>query len=196
MTYCNVQFTPEIHSGSCIEKKKTWNDICDMVRNPLVISNTEIEPELWSFYIMKGERGEYGRLKANQFNVDKIIAMLIDFDDGRTIKDFIRQYSDTKFALYTSKSHTKYHNKFRVVMPLKTPMSNVVFSDKSNKEYLKDLFKGCDKSTFDAWRKQRIPFITPATEEYIWHVNKGALFELDTELMVSNYKDAKAKYEF
>jgi hypothetical protein len=196
MTGCNVQFSPEIHSGSCVERRYTWEDICNKVRNPCVITKDGIEPELWSFYIMKGQRGEYGRLKANQTNVDKVMALQVDFDNGRTIKDFISKFSDIKFVLYTSKSHTKHHNKFRVIIPLKHMISNDVFSDKSNKDYLKDLFKGCDKSTFDAWRKQRIPFITPATEEYIWHVNKGRLFELDIELMNENWRNARDKYEF
>jgi len=188
MTSCKIQITHSLHSGVCKEENLTWNDICNMAIEPITLKTGQEAP-LWSFYNMKGMRGEYGRLLGIAKNVSYVIAMQIDYDDGvTTINNFKEQFKDYAFILYTSKSHTDLLNKFRVIIPLKYPIDNKIYSTKSSRHYLKSIFVGCDNTTFDAWRKQRIPHKTSTTTSYIHHINHGKLYHLDINMLSDMYK--------
>lgn len=193
MAFCKVQFTHSLYSGVCKQEIMEWDDICNMVKRPIRLKNKQ-EASLWSFYNMKGQRGEYGRLLGVKDNVLSVIAMQIDYDDGAiTIDKFKREFEDFAYLLYTSKSHSSISHRFRVVLPLKYAIDNRIYSSKSTREYLQMLFYGCDKTTFDGWRKQRIPHITEQTKEYVYHINHGKLFELDINLMNDLYEQDVAK---
>lgn len=189
-----IQITEKIKSGVCKEVTKSWKDICDMVINPERLPQGR-EAKLWSFYVLKGNIGEYGLLQGNKDNVHSVIAMQIDYDDGvTTIDSFCKRFSEYTFVLYTSKSHSDACHKFRVVMPLRKPMLGEVYASKSSREHLKTIFTGCDKTTFDAWRKQRIPHTSDKTIKYEYRINKGGFYELDNELLTSLYIADKQKY--
>ena len=44
--------------------------------------------------------------------------LILDIDDGLTIDEFQEQYKAYKYLLYTTWSHSKEHNKFRVILPM------------------------------------------------------------------------------
>jgi len=193
MTGVKIQITEKIKSGVCKEVTKSWNDICSMVTSPYSLKGTE--SKLWSFYILKGHMGEYGMLAGNKNNVHSVLAMQIDYDDGvTTIEAFCNKFKDYTFVLYTSKSHSDACHKFRVVMPLKKPVLGEVYASKSSREHLKTIFTGCDKTTFDAWRKQRIPHTSDKTIKYEYIINKGIFYELDVELLTNLYMQDRTRY--
>lgn len=47
-----------------------------------------------------------------------IDCIILDIDNGITIEEFNEQYKEYEYLLYTTWSHTKEHNKFRVILPL------------------------------------------------------------------------------
>lgn len=59
------------------------------------------------------------RLKAN---VESLSCLVLDYDEGETIDHAKEVWQKYTFILYTSYNHTKKHHKFRVVLPLASPV--------------------------------------------------------------------------
>lgn len=59
-------------------------------------------------------------LSATSTNDAKTSAIILDYDDGReTMQGFINKHKDFKYFIYTTASHSKVKDKFRVVIPLR-----------------------------------------------------------------------------
>ena len=192
-----VQLTPFLKSGVCRNMDFSWDEVTYMVKHPRFFKGNGSEIQLWSFYNLISDPiiGEFGHPRGIADNVKEVVCMQIDFDGGRTIQSFAKEFKEYTWALYTSKSHISALHKFRVVMPLDKPVARELFSNKKSKEYLMNLFKGCDKTTFDRWRKQRVPYVTPeSVHQYKYHINDGVLYSLDRSTLLTNYEEAKVMY--
>jgi len=194
MNYYNFQVTPSKTCGVCAIGKISWDELCNKVMNPKRL-NEEDSP-LWSFYdfVDKPEL-KYGAIRGIANNVKNVNCMTIDYDDGTvTIKDFMDIWKDYKYILYTSKSHSMDLHRFRVVIPLAQAIPIEYYSNKLSKHYLREQFQGCDITTFDRWRKQRIPYVMPHTVDYYYaHANReGKLANLSIKRLKAFYEEEKA----
>lgn len=192
-----MQLTPFLKSGVCRNVDFSWDELVYMIKHPRFFKGNGSEIQLWSFYTLIDSPvcGEFGYPRGIADNVKDVVCMQIDFDGGRTMQSFAKEFKDYKWGLYTSKSHSSALHKFRVVMPLETPIARELFSNKKSKEWLMEIFSGCDKTTFDRWRKQRVPYVTPeSVHGYKSHINDGKLFSIDRSILIDNYKESLAMY--
>lgn len=179
------QWHPKIECDYFEEKVGVWKDVVRTVSNPRKFARKEDIP-LWSFYnlVPKCDR-EQARdrihLHACSANMESINALQIDYDDGSvTIAQFIDEHEGLEYALYTSPSHRTTHHKFRVVIPLRKPLMNVYLTKGNVKKYFLDMFHGCDLSTINSFRKQRMPALPLSGDDYQYRIGVGKRFDVDT----------------
>lgn len=142
-------------------------DISEMIKSPVDLPKDEVP--LWLFISLKQDTDR----KRNQLNYNTIHALIIEFDDGTSIEQFKSKYAKYKYALHTTSSHTKEHNKFRVILPLDQPYDYQLFKQKSVKTAMLDHFAGIDPSCFSNF--QKIPVLPKIASEYQYHFNKGEI---------------------
>lgn len=169
--------------------------IIDWIEHPAVLDNKE-DNQLWSF----GECIDplKGHQKSNIKSKSKFF--MVDYDNGYTIEQFEKDYKDYFYMLYTSFSHTKEHNKFRVIMfgnyekPLDKDEQTIILSE---------CFRNADVSTFQPNRM----FYIPAHKEgapYYYKLHNGKQFPLDNsvtrllkvQLLASRAKEAQQDKEW
>ena len=179
------QWHPKIECDYFEEKVGVWKDVVRTVSNPHKYIRKEDIP-LWSFYnlVPKCDR-ELARdrihLHACSANMESLNAFQVDYDDGLvTIAQFIDEHENLEYALYTSPSHTNAHNKFRVIIPLAKPLMNIYLTKGNVKKYFLDMFHGCDLSTINSFRKQRMPALPLSGDAYKFRIGTGKRFEVDT----------------
>lgn len=127
--------------------------------------------------------------KRTQENYDKVLALELDFDSNVSIKEFQERYSKFEYYLYTTSSHSKHNNKFRVIVPLKFPVSFRVYSDKLFLECLTIFWEGIDVSSFKNFHN--MPNKPQNGEEYYYKINTGEFWSF--ELLEKNYKRLERK---
>ena len=96
------------------------------------------------------------RLKENigSFEQEYII---IDYDSGVTIQDFVTRFKDNEFWLYTSTSHTLINHKFRVIMKIKMDTILPIEEHQIFEKVMLNVFKGCDTCSFQINRLMFLP---------------------------------------
>lgn len=165
---------------------KRWDsDILRAVKNPLRGYDKESMP-LWSFYILNptAERNAMNHVRANGRSVSKIAALIVDYDSGISpweVHDTMKAYTH---AIYTSPGHKTDHPKFRMILPLEKPMTNSLLLDGAGREYFVKQFPGCDNTTFDGFRRQRLPHVPlDPKSKYEYYVNTAKLFSVNESLV-------------
>lgn len=83
-------------------------------------------------------------------NVIGVWGLVLDYDNGITIKKAIKSLTGIEFILYTTYNHTEANNKFRVVIPFSRMMTSLEFKEKE--QSIRDTFLYVDDSTFDMSR--------------------------------------------
>ena len=174
----------------------TWKDIADAIRNPITtIVNREDIP-LWSFYTtVKEPELSYGLPHACADNFLTLHVIQLDFHDGVSTIDWFKEtYKQYRFLLYTSFRSKPEHHKFRVIMPLMSTFANVMMRCKAVTQDLSSKFPGCDTSTFNSFRRQRVPAVNPETPaNYTYHINNGVCYDIDQFAYLPAYNTWKAK---
>lgn len=127
--------------------------------------------------------------RRTQENYDKILALELDFDSNISIKEFEEKYKQFEYYLYTTSSHSRHNNKFRVIVPLKFPVSFKLYSDKLFIECLTIFWEGIDSSCFKNFHN--MPNKPQNGEEYYYKINSGELWSF--ELLEKNYKRLERK---
>lgn len=142
--------------------------IPDKTRAPLAIFGTMVaDPEL---------DPDTGLPRCTASNVDSIYALQLDYDSGKSIEGFSREYAAYRWSLYTSHSHgyKGESDRFRVVMPLETPMPmRILRSAKVRRHLMSFHFPGVDKSCFDRGHWQILPCIREPGATYVHLQNPG-----------------------
>lgn len=179
------QYHPKIECDYFIEKNGTWADIASQVRRIPRKYKEKSDIPLWSFYTIRrgvdAEKAKDGKhLRACNNNMVDVCALQIDYDDGMvSIQDFVEDHRGTVFAAYTSPGHKVGYPKFRVIIPLAKPLPNAYLASRAVREYLLAMFPGCDQSTINTFRKQRMPAQPLGGDEYQQHVEEGERLALD-----------------
>lgn len=188
-----IQFYKNLYSGYNNCEVKGWDFVINAIKDPQTKYITRDDIPLWSFYVPI----ESPTLDDNLLprgcadNMRQFTALQIDFDDNVVrIEDFCEKYKYYTFYLYTSYRHSDEHHKYRVIIPLDSSYGNGLLKCPENKELLLSMFVGCDKSTINSFRKQRIPALDPnrSNAAYRYVINEGKLYELPWNTMVRNYK--------
>ena len=81
--------------------------------NPVKSVSSKDKLPLWSPTIFEGNR--------NQKNAKYITMLVYDIDDGTSLESW-RCFSDHYVMIHTSYSHKPHFNKFRIIIPLETPI--------------------------------------------------------------------------
>lgn len=169
-----------------------WDDVLIKVKNPYTYEDKNDIP-LWSFYVLKPHTVDlWNGAQAIGANMQSVVALLVDFDDGDfTIEDAAKKF-DFQFVAYASPSSTPEVQKFRMVVPLASAVPNIYFKVKAIRQLLCKRFAGCDESTFDYFRRQRMPGKLETTA-YKFHVQQGDRLKLDVDYFEALYKQFKAE---
>ena len=100
--------------------------------------------------------------------------LALDVDDNMKITDFMTQFADYDYILYTSFNHTAEHHKFRVLLHycgLDYSLLGANLDEiKSNWHFtLETMFPWADKNAMDMTRAFYLPAARP---EYFYHINE------------------------
>lgn len=163
-----VQFIPNRYSKNLTEKEFTHEDIIKLIENPERIDK-EKSP-LWQFF-------ESNSKVRDSKCFTKVSALVLDFDDKLSIYQFQEKYKKISYYLYTTYSHTKKHNKFRVIVPIKEDITYEMIHKKLLKKSLVKFFEGLDQSCFSNFHNIPI-FPKDNNEDYYCFYNKAEIFSL------------------
>lgn len=176
----------DLYQNWCDDLPMTWEKLLYMVNNPTEHLDKMLIP-LWSFYhlVDKPKTTWAGPLAIGK-NMESIYALIVDYDDGEVKMSDLPEKFSCKYVAYSSPSNTLEKEKFRVIIPLAHPVPNRLFKCPLVREFMVGKFPGCDHSTFDYFRRQRVPSKLPET---IYHtsVGVGANMALDTLEMTKIY---------
>ena len=127
---------------------------------------------VWNFASTALPQGSYERVALNQ-SFESTEYLVLDYDGGYSIEEFLSRYAGFKFFLHTSFSHTKEQNRFRVIMPLdgSVTKAELLALKKS------PLFPGIDPKSFEISRFFLYPCMRP---DYFFKVNEGLLYPAQT----------------
>lgn len=139
----------------------------DKTRAPLAIYGTmsaNPEPvEVWGT----------NRPRCTGENVESIYALQLDYDNGFSIRQFCEHYAKYRFTLYTSYSYGfKPHDRFRVVLPLATPMPCYLLNNKRVRNNLQWHFPNVDESCVVRGHFQILPCVRAKGAPYLFTQNK------------------------
>ena len=140
----------------------------DKTRAPLAIYGTMVQhPEPVNV------RGTI-RPRCTGENVESIFALQLDYDNGFSIREFCETYWKYRFTLYTSYSYGfKEHDRFRVVMPLATPMPCYLLNNKRVRNNLQWHFPNVDESCVVRGHWQILPCVRAKGAPYLFTQNKA-----------------------
>lgn len=108
-------------------------------------------------------------------NVDKIYCLLLDVDGTQTLEESVQIWQNYEFLVYSTHSNSLNKEKFRLVIPLKTPMTNTEF-DKRHDSMCEIL--GVDGASFTISQCFYLPTYSKDNKDikFIYH-NKGEYFD-------------------
>lgn len=159
-----------------------------LLKKPLVRDDKDQAP-LWVFghpnpsYIVSSCDGNAAR--ACHENILDYTAIVLDYDSGRTIESFINEFKDKfRFYLYTSFNHGyKATPRFRVIIPLSTPVSMHSLEGGGFKKLLFKMFTDIDPTCFDRGHFQAVPCVrVEGDPHYYYYVNGiNKLLKIDAE---------------
>lgn len=142
----------------------------------IILENPVDQPKdklpLFNFCVLKDKESE--RANAEYVSIN---ALMLDYDSGLSIEAFKSRYSRFKWWLYTTSSHKPETPKFRVIMPLNTPIDFDMYT--SSKRALLQYFPKVDPTTFD---RNRFFYLPAKSDVYTYFSNDGELFDFDEEL--------------
>jgi len=105
--------------------------------------------------------------------ITDIYAIMLDYEDGTTPEQFVRQYPDLQYYWYTSRSHTPESPRFRVVLPLMEPIDYQQIHNPQAKAALQDYFPGNDGTSYT-----NLQCVPNRGDYYSWGYNIGEYYSL------------------
>lgn len=165
-----------------MEAPNEWWD--NTLTNPPVIKDKDRCPlAIFGTPVSNPEHDmETGKMRCIGANVDSLQAFALDYDNGLSIEQFMDEYRDRRFSLYTSYSYgIKEGDRFRVVIPLATPMPCDLLTCKRVRDNLSFQYHGIDPNTFSCGHWEILPVRNPAGK-YFHYKNPGELWEVTTEI--------------
>lgn len=123
-------------------------------------------------------------------NVESLYALQLDYDSGTTMEEFKRMFAKYRWSLYTSYGYGyKPGDRFRVVMPLASPLPCYLLENARVKKNLVWHFGDIDVCCFDRGHFQCTPCVRSEESPYVIDRNDGELWGGDRYW--STYKEWK-----
>lgn len=159
-------------------------EILTIIKNPLKLPKESCP--LWSFVTVK----EGAQKVRSQDNYQDILALILDFDQAISIKEFQNKYSEYCYYLYTTTSHSKAQDKFRAIVPLSVKYNYSEFKNQFLLECLCEFFENVDPSSFSNFHN--LPNMCKDPNDYFFfHNNSEKLFDLNVFEESVKYKARK-----
>ena len=162
----------------CSMRNEDW---LRMLREPPVIPDKTKAP--LAIYGTMSENPESVNIHGKVYprctgeNLATLRALQLDFDSGVTIDQFCQQYEKIQFTLYTSYSYGfKPCDRFRVIIPLASPMPCYLLTNRRVKNNIVWHFPGIDECAADRGHWQILPCVRAKGAPYKYYQNKGSLW--------------------
>lgn len=168
--FCKHMVPCSITSEDWIRMLKQPPVFPDKTKAPLAIYGTMApHPEPVEFRGMM-------RPRCTGENVESIYALQLDYDNGFSIREFCETYWKYRFTLYTSYSYGyKDGDRFRVIMPLASPMPCYLLNNKRVRSNLMWHFPNVDESCIVRGHWQILPCVRAKGAPYLFTQNKVGL---------------------
>lgn len=187
----NIIIKYALKDNIVFQRRFSDEDIKNLVRNPAIskckglfkIDANRIP--LIRFGYAEGNFIE-GRAKLKDIKVKSVSHLILDYDNKEKfpslIDTFVSEFNHLEFYLYSTKSSTKVHNRFRVIIPLKEMVSQKDIWH--NRHKLIDMFAlyyanhrtNIDESCLKSTQYQLVPF--KVNKYYRFVINKGKRLSL------------------
>lgn len=178
-----------------MEAPNEWWD--NLLSNPPVIVDKDKCPlAIFGTPVSNPEHDmDSGKMRCIGANVESIYALALDYDNGISIEQFQDEYNDRQYSLYTSYSYgVKQGDRFRVIVPLATPLKCELLTCKRVKQNLLFQWHGVDECCFDRGHWQILPARNPAGQ-YKYYKNKGERWGITTLIYEAWKREEDAERE-
>jgi hypothetical protein len=195
---CKILIYDESWSGDQLQSNYRvvpfdWDKMISFAQQPYIADTLDgydpnLDPKdnrkcipLWAFYTPKDQIVKLrpnGKPSGCIDNMYVMHTLQIDFDDGIKMDDVIDKWKDYTYLCFTTPSHSLEKDKFRLIVPLDCGYVADIFRFREIKQEMLNMVEGCDKSTFDSFRKQRMPGKMHIDSPYRYEVNTGKLYNI------------------
>lgn len=148
-----------------------YDDVIELISNPIISDTKNSAPYLMPFAFYYDENGESYTI---QDNAECMTVLILDIDDGLHWDDF--KFEFTHFR-YTSFSNTEAKNKYRIIVPIKTPITVDTLRSKYYKTWMKKKFKWNDPATIKVAGQYSPNCKTLDNYKFDYHIGKIFDFE-------------------
>lgn len=169
---------PKQYSKYMLARSMSSDQWQHRLENPPVMAKDSAPLAIWGTMTDTVELdNESNQARCIGANIESIYCLQLDYDNGNmSIDRFKKEYGQYRFTLYTSFSHG-YKNpgtdRFRVILPLSSPLPVHVLQCPRVKENLKWWWPDCDETCFDCGHWQLLPVVRSQDSPYIWYKSEG-----------------------
>lgn len=96
--------------------------------NCLKYRSDYISPDIDKFKIPDQDKNDY--IRRCKDNVEEIYCLLLDVDGTMTLDETVEKYCDYEFVVYSTHGNRTDKEKFRLILPIKTPMTLTEFDER------------------------------------------------------------------
>jgi len=111
-----------------------FEDVVNILKDSQQLVKDKTDPMMFNLcsWIDDFESPEHkpGFIRRCKPNVAQIYALLLDIDGTRTLEDAVTEFIDYEFVIYSTYSNSKDKEKFRLILPLNTPLTRLEFDQR------------------------------------------------------------------
>lgn len=111
-----------------------FETIVTMLKDSQELVKDKTDPQMFNLcsWIDNFESPEHkpGFIRRCKSNVAQIYALLLDIDGTRTLEDAVMEFIDYEFVIYSTYSNSRDKEKFRLILPLNTPLTRLEFDQR------------------------------------------------------------------
>jgi hypothetical protein len=131
-----------------------------------------------------------GRIRKLGENISKLCSIILDYDDGIfTMDDARDQFKDFWHVAYSSFNSTAESPRFRVVLPLKYPISAPWL--RSVRQTVLGHYPHVDQSTLHIGRFFYLPSIRKGVKNYEYYIHEGKPYKIPGRYALTNSQERK-----
>lgn len=170
------------------EQDLTFEDLIEIVKSPSVSDTKNNTGCLVPFDMHYSE----DNIELVQSNAYSYTMLIFDSDIGYTIEEFIEQFKEYQFVLFTTFSHTEDQHRFKAFFPLKQPLKIDTLRTKFFKSWMQKKYPFNDEGVLKFF-KCYLPNCK-SLDTYRYHINEGRQYHFDDfkdEILKSKEKHRK-----
>ena len=167
------------------EHDLTFEDLIEIVKAPAISDTKNTTGCIVPFDMVYSEDS----IELVQSNAYSYTMLIFDSDSGYTIEQFIEQFKEYQFVLFTTFSHTEDHHRFKAFLPLAQPLEIESLRSKFFKQWMIKKYPFNDEGVLKFF-KCYLPN-TKSLDTYRYHINAGRLYDFNDftdEILKSKHK--------